>query len=363
VRNWSIDSPGANQIIYYHGAGTSSDPSTNPNNKTGTAFSCSAFTSLNIAGTTNKSPVSCPSYSLGSLSMDADITDSVDVKPEETDNYSPMAPLTYYTPLTYMAEMTKGTFDFPMYNDNAKYIEKTNAYAAICGDTAYFFTNTDLQTFKRQNDTSNIGKQYRVIKYANSDAYTTAESLNNSVSPRNVIEKLNKGLYGILISYLSNDTLTVENIDSLRVYAYYCPLEYGSSVYNARALLAKVDSLGSTYMSSCEGSIKLKNMTTGNNDNNSEQENILNNIGNENIKVYPNPAKDLLIVEFKLLDDVGEKHFELFDILGNKLKSIPIYGNDGSISISVSDLKEGMYLYRFLSSDKIISYNKLVIIK
>ena len=364
TRNWSINSDAANQVIYYNSSlGSYYNPLTSINNKTGIGSTVTAFTSLNISGTSNKSCPNCPTLTLGMSMVQAQIADSVDEKPVESANSNQMLLQTYYTPLTYLAEITKGTFDFPMFNDNAKYIEKANAYTAICSDTAYFYTNTDLQNFKRQNDTSNIGKLYRVKKYFNTDSYSTAENLNNSINPRNVIEKLNKSIFGIMISFLTNDTLTGENIDSLRVYAYLCPLEYGNSVYNARALLTKVDSIGTTYISSCEGSTMVKSMITGNNDNNQEQENVLNNNNNENIKVYPNPAKDKLVVEYYLPDNVGSKHFELFDILGNKLKSVLLTGNIGSISISVEDLKEGMYLYRFISSNKIISYNKLVIIK
>ncbi len=60
------------------------------------------------------------------------------------------------------------------------------------------------------------------------------------------------------------------------------------------------------------------------------------------MRVYPNPASDLLVVELnKAVENI---QFEIFDITGNKINAYSFSGEDDLIRIDVSQLPEGIYL-------------------
>ena len=82
---------------------------------------------------------------------------------------------------------------------------------------------------------------------------------------------------------------------------------------------------------------------------------------NNQIKVYPNPAKDRLIIEYKFTDELN--HATLYDMMGHKVKSISLNGKSGRVIIDINNLSKGIYFYNILSSSTIITTDKLVIIK
>lgn len=74
----------------------------------------------------------------------------------------------------------------------------------------------------------------------------------------------------------------------------------------------------------------------------------------ENLKLYPNPARDYLYV-----DGQGFYHFILYDLVGNMLLSeISI----GKSRFDISGFGSGIYYYSFGSLDKIHEVKKLVIV-
>ena len=65
----------------------------------------------------------------------------------------------------------------------------------------------------------------------------------------------------------------------------------------------------------------------------------------ESIKVYPNPAKDVVTVDFR---ESGMRKVSLYDVLGNLQKEELI--SSGS-TINVSDLTKGVYILRLEGDD------------
>ena len=57
-------------------------------------------------------------------------------------------------------------------------------------------------------------------------------------------------------------------------------------------------------------------------------------------KIYPNPVSDVLTFNFK--GEYGEATLELYDVKGQKLKSVTIENNE---ILNVSELKSGLYFY------------------
>ena len=78
--------------------------------------------------------------------------------------------------------------------------------------------------------------------------------------------------------------------------------------------------------------------------------------------LYPNPAKDRAMLEYSL----QEKEYgvlELFNILGEKILSINLLPEYTKISIDISSLTQGIYIYRAYTPSRKLSSGKLIISK
>ena len=81
------------------------------------------------------------------------------------------------------------------------------------------------------------------------------------------------------------------------------------------------------------------------------------------INLYPNPAKDLLSIEYTANENYsGNLLFEVFDLMGKKLMERVVNPGENT-SVSSESLAQGVYVYKFLYNSKIVKKDKLVIIK
>ena len=82
----------------------------------------------------------------------------------------------------------------------------------------------------------------------------------------------------------------------------------------------------------------------------------------QTVKLYPNPAKEQITIEFN--SRIKENtYFELYDILGSKVMYRQLLSNNNKVNVSTKSLNKGVYSYRITVNDKVISTDKLIIIK
>ncbi len=94
-----------------------------------------------------------------------------------------------------------------------------------------------------------------------------------------------------------------------------------------------------------------------------------NNVGIEEIKyqkqeilnVYPNPAKDYFIVEYKFNNEINGNRLEVVDALGHNVKSFDIIKKEGQLIIDSHSLTKGTYFCILLNNVKIYSRAKVTI--
>ena len=67
------------------------------------------------------------------------------------------------------------------------------------------------------------------------------------------------------------------------------------------------------------------------------------------ITVYPNPAKDILIID--LLQSAGIHSITISDMAGRTLKQFNITGKQQKVSVPVSELQSGIYLATIHSNE------------
>lgn len=77
-------------------------------------------------------------------------------------------------------------------------------------------------------------------------------------------------------------------------------------------------------------------------------------IGNPNVQevisIYPNPVKDVLMAN--LDGSMRVSSIEIYNVVGQKMKTVMIQEGIKSVSIPVADMKKGVYFVRVLSGSK-----------
>jgi hypothetical protein len=81
---------------------------------------------------------------------------------------------------------------------------------------------------------------------------------------------------------------------------------------------------------------------------------------NNRLKVFPNPAEDMIYVQLPQEAAVSNNKLEIYDYLGNKIFDYNVGKNEKIIKIDISGLQENIYFIVLKSSDYILQYTKFV---
>jgi type IX secretion system substrate protein len=76
---------------------------------------------------------------------------------------------------------------------------------------------------------------------------------------------------------------------------------------------------------------------------------------------YPNPANDQLNIDVDLKGIDSKVEVIISNLLGSTVKNIEASGRSGALTINVSDLDSGLYIYSVMVNGKIEKSNKLII--
>ena len=77
--------------------------------------------------------------------------------------------------------------------------------------------------------------------------------------------------------------------------------------------------------------------------------------------VYPNPVMNVANFNYQLPEGVANATLNVFSCVGNKVKEMILPANENKISLSVSDLSSGVYIYSININGRIIATNKFVV--
>ncbi len=186
--------------------------------------------------------------------------------------------------------------------------------------------------------------------------YTNAQSMNNAISPNNIIERNWKRVDNILIK-LQSDSLNQNDVSILQGIAQQCPLTGGSIVYKARALLNVQFNAIFTYPNDCpvnngvSTSSRIENASVAP----AKTEQI------QTVNLYPNPNNGTMMLDYSIKDDA---HLEITDITGNLVGTYYLPATGTTMKIQSDNLQNGMYLYRVISNyNVIIKLGKIVVMQ
>jgi len=221
-----------------------------------------------------------------------------------------------------------------------KYFEKQYAYHKLDANIAELNALTEQYYYDLKN--GNIGKfddVYRNTELGNID---DAMLLNNQIVPLNYIEQYRKWVNSVYFDYIvPQKVIPQATINDLQTLASTSPFVNGDAVYTARAIVGYTEPV-----------VIPKNL-----------ENDDNNSSDITVKIYPNPAENNINVE---LSGIATRQFRFVirNILGVKLLEKQIGGNESLISIDISNLNNGLYLYEIINIKGLnIKNGRLVISK
>jgi len=81
-----------------------------------------------------------------------------------------------------------------------------------------------------------------------------------------------------------------------------------------------------------------------------------------NYNIYPNPNNGTMTLDY-IIPESENGEFAVYDLSGKKIISHQLQGGNNTTTISTTELLNGVYFYQITSGNKLISKNKLVIIK
>ena len=230
-----------------------------------------------------------------------------------------------------------------------KYSAKTFAYRFLDDNPDYLNLGTAddsiYNNFYDTTRTTGIGKLYDVEKLIMNRNYANADSLNSILTGINLMETNQIEVNRIYLTKLILDTIS--SIDSLSLVniAYQSPQTGGKGVYGARVILGvDVDTSDNMLPKSLI-----------------QQENNKKTSSTSDIKVYPNPANNLLYIEFDNITD-GSARVEFYDFTGKLHYSTSINTALKLQTLNINSIKAGIYNLRITTTTK-INNQKLVIIK
>lgn len=201
--------------------------------------------------------------------------------------------------------------------------------------------NTDVSTFLSQAQTNGIAGYANVQVGIRSlgamtelhRAATVASllTLNGLLSDSAVYAVNEKSVNQIFLQTLAigNTDLTETQITVLEGIAEGCPLSEGEAVLRARTMLEVVQGAPVQYDDAaiCAGAERSNPLQTA-----------------QNIRVYPNPANNMVTVEYKGMEGISHQ-FMLFNALGQLVRSVTLPQGQSSLQLPLGNLSEGIYWY------------------
>lgn len=80
------------------------------------------------------------------------------------------------------------------------------------------------------------------------------------------------------------------------------------------------------------------------------------------MKIYPNPAKNVVIIETRLKGEPHESFINIIDNRGIKLKTYSIQKQNEYLVIPLSDFQPGILFCQLIVHSKVVEARKLIIV-
>jgi hypothetical protein len=233
--------------------------------------------------------------------------------------------------------------EFTTYDQEMLYrLLKEDSSLMNMGDTS----DIAYQQFYADNQNSNIGKIVETQELIKKGELDEAQLRNEAVQDQKLIDYYMKEVNNIYLSTYArgNYLLTALQIDFLTGIANLTPWEGGDAVFIARFMLDIDENQLTSDFAKAPAAMP----------NNMESRANM-------AKLYPNPAQDEVMIAFEKATD-AEGVLEIYGFTGSVIQSQSLASGYQFISVSVKDLKPGIYFYRILLNNEVVAKDKLLIV-
>ncbi len=239
----------------------------------------------------------------------------------------------------YLNKIILDSIIYPIDVLENKYYDKVYAFSSLIEDSSYILT-AFYEQYVNAFIGGNIEKLNEVIKLLKEDDIASAIIKNNSVLQQNIMEenlkKVNSIFLNRKISKSYEDWTTIEDL-TLKNVAYQPAIVGGRGVYLARSLKKlRIE----------DGAYSLKQSNQG----------LSLVLKSGNIKIFPNPANDVLYIEFysKINGNLMLKDASSRILFNRNVSNLKMQFN-------LEQLSSGIYFLEFISNDGDIEKRKLII--
>ncbi len=242
--------------------------------------------------------------------------------------------------------IVRGELGGTTYQAANQWLSQRRFYELVAEEGNPYPGNSDVSTFLSQAQSNglsgyaNVQIGIRQLGAMSEGARATAAAnllaMNGNLLGSATYQVNEKTVNGVFLQTvaLDNPILSPAQTASLASIATQCPLSGGEAVLRARALLNLNLETPVVY----NDAICNAQRPSGERNEASIAKGVM-------LKIYPNPASDMLNIEYSKLENAGDIQFALYDTYGRVVREVPLTNKEGKVQVDVQNLPEGIYWY------------------
>lgn len=234
---------------------------------------------------------------------------------------------------------------YSVFPDGNKGNAEQQLFETLKNDSLLRDSVVSFDVFYNNNLNTNLGIDDATATAIEENDLVLAQSLNNSIIPLFSYEDNNKTFNQCHIN-LNSGLLTTADVNALQAISELCPLEHGSVVYEARAMLNMLFDDVFEYPDACDNGLRFE---------------LTSQDWNRDLLVYPNPTDGLLNIEYEVNEnDIAQ--VTIIEISGKQVMEFSLRNTDQVHSIDLTTLERGTYLLTLVTNEIDIGSELIVII-
>jgi hypothetical protein len=258
--------------------------------------------------------------------------------------------------IPYAEAVAKGLVEYPTWEESAKYYDQLHLMENI-RENSDLLLNENIDSFYDANMNEDIYKslefENELINGNNIEAQIKLDGLEATDNITYAYKVVNQ-IY--LESYLQEiDTFTIEQYEQLYDIAHSCPFEYGNAVFQARGMIALLDTTNINDSLLCGNAYAYKSSSP------SKITLTSKNVNNPELKLLPNPAKQDVAMEWSGITECINCKIIIVNLFGETIATLPIEIKQGKINYNLQKLSSGLYYCHMINNDNTLVSKKLIV--
>jgi hypothetical protein len=212
---------------------------------------------------------------------------------------------------------------------------------------------TSLVNFYAQQQNTSVDAYHEIDSLLASGNVNAANAKNAQASQNNDITQTQNTYNALFIAGINSKA----DLDNLSALADLCPAQYGTAVYQARALLHTITFVSKVYSDSC-----YTDKLTARMGYDEEKEKSISIADGVQAKLFPNPNNGNFTLVYDLKTNT-EATIQIIDITGKLVYTTSVDNLNTRTQINLNNLHSGMYFVQLLNSTNLLWTDKLMISK